>query len=113
VWIANTNGLSYVDTATCATTPCTPASVVTGPGGPLAAYANAAGDYVYMASGGSAPMFWEVQVTQCAVTCPTATGFVDPYFDEAAGNAISLATGSDGRVYLATQGNGMLVATAP
>ncbi len=113
VWIANTNGLSYVDTATCATTPCTPASVVAGPGGPVAAYASAAGDDVYMAAGGSAPMFWEVQVTQCAVTCPSATGFVDPYYHEAAGNPISLATGSDGRVYLATQGNGMLVATAP
>lgn len=79
----------------------------------VVAQAADAGDYVYMAAGGAAPMFWEVQVTQCALTCPTATGFVDPYFHEAAGNAISLAAGSDGRVYLATQGNGMLVATAP
>lgn len=113
VWIANTNGLSYVDTATCATTPCVPTSVIAGPGGPVAAYASAAGDYVYMAAGGPAPMFWEVQVTQCAVSCPASTGFVDPYYHEAAGNAISLTAGTDGTVYLATQGNGMLVATAP
>jgi hypothetical protein len=113
VWISNGNGLSYVDTASCTTTPCVPTAVITGNGGPLAAYANATGDYVYMAAGGPSPMFWEVQVTQCAVTCPTATGFVDPSYDEAAGQAISLTAGSDGTVYLATQGNGMLVATAP
>jgi hypothetical protein len=113
VWIANTDGLSDVDMASCTTTPCVPTSVITGAGGPLAAYASATGDYVYMAGGGAAPMFWEVQMTQCAVTCPAATGFVDPYYHEAAGNGISLAAGSDGSIYLATQGNGMLVATAP
>lgn len=112
VWIANTDGLGYVDTASC-TSPCTATTVVPGPGGPVAAYANATGDYVYMAAGGSAPAFWEVQVTQCTVTCPTATGFVDPSYREAASNTISLAAGSDGKVYVATQGNGMLVATAP
>jgi hypothetical protein len=113
VWIANTNGLSYIDTALCTTTPCVPTSVITGVGGPVASYATPGGDYVYMASGGRAPMFWEVQVTQCEATCPAATGFADPYYDEAAGNTISLAAGTDGSVYLATQGNGMLVATAP
>ena len=113
VWISNSNGLSFVDTASCTTTPCVPASVIPGTGGPVAAYASATGDYVYMAAGGPAPMFWEVQVTQCADTCPTANGFVDPSYNEAGGNAISLAAGSDGTVYLATQGNGMLVATAP
>jgi hypothetical protein len=114
VWIANTNGLSYVDTAACTAAPCTPTTVVPGPGGgPVAAYANTTGDYVYMAGGGASPTFWEVQVTQCVLTCPTATGFVDPYYHEAAGQAISLTAGTDGTVYLATQGNGMLVATAP
>jgi hypothetical protein len=113
VWISNGNGLSSVDTASCTTTPCVPTTVITGNGGPLAAYANAAGDYVYMAAGGPSPMFWEVQLTQCASTCPSATGFVDPYYHEAGGQAISLTAGSDGTVYLATQGNGMLVATAP
>jgi hypothetical protein len=113
VWIANTNGLSYIDTALCTTTPCVPTPVITGAGGPVASYATPSGDYVYMAGGGRAPMFWEVQVTQCAATCPAATGFTDPYYNEAAGNTISLAAGSDGSVYVATQGNGMLVATAP
>jgi hypothetical protein len=87
--------------------------VTSSPGGPLAAYANASGDYVYMAAGGVAPMFWEVQVTQCAVACPAATGYVDPYYAAIAINGMSLAAGSDGSVYLATAGNGIAVATAP
>jgi hypothetical protein len=53
-----------------------------------------------------------VQVTQCAVSCPTPTGFNDPYFDEVAGNATSLAAGADGFVYLATLGNGIAIGTA-
>jgi hypothetical protein len=65
-----------------------------------------------MASGGATPSFWEVQVTQCAVSCPTPTGFNDPYFDEVAGNATSLAAGADGFVYLATLGNGIAIGTA-
>ena len=112
VWLSNTAGLGYIDTAAC-TTACTPTWVVTGTGGPLASVAEAAGDYVYMAGGGPAPEFWEVQVTGCAVTCPAPTGYVDPFYNEVAGNGIALAAGSDGTVYLATQGNGMAVATAP
>jgi hypothetical protein len=113
VWIANTNGLGYIDTAACITTCPAPTWVTTSPGGPLATYSSVSGDYVYMASGGTTPSFWEVQVTQCAVSCPTATGFNDPYLDEVAGNAISLAAGMDGYVYLATLGNGIAVGTAP
>ena len=113
VWFANTNGLGDIDTATC-TPSCAPAWVTSGAGGPLAAYTNPAGDdYVYMATGGLTPSFTEVQVTNCAVSCPEASSFVDPYLDEVAGNAIALAAGSDGTVYLATQGNGIAAATAP
>lgn len=114
VWISNTNGLGSIDTATCTITPCTPTWVpTTTPGGPLATYSNTNGDYVYMAGGGALPSFWEVQVTQCAVTCPSAAGFTDPYYSEVAANAIALAAGNDGSVYLATLGNGIAVATAP
>ena len=112
VWVANTRGLGSIDTSAC-TSGCTPAWVTSSTGGPLAAYANASGDYVYMAAGGAAPTFWEVQVTQCAVSCPAATGYVDPYYAAIAINGMSLAAGSDGSVYLATQGNGIAVATAP
>ena len=112
VWVSNTRGLGSIDTSAC-TSGCTPAWVTSSPGGPLAAYANASGDYVYMAAGGVAPMFWEVQVTQCAVACPAATGYVDPYYAAIAINGMSLAAGSDGSVYLATAGNGIAVATAP
>ncbi len=113
VWLSNTHGLGDIDTATC-TAPCAPTWVTTGVGGPLATYTNfTTGDYVYMASGGATPAFTEVQITNCAVSCPNPTSFVDPYFDEVASNAIALAAGSDGSVYLATQGNGIAVATAP
>jgi hypothetical protein len=112
VWVANSRGLGSIDTATC-TTGCTPAWVTTSPGGPLAAYSSAGGDYVYMATGGTAPMFWEVQVTQCSGSCPAATGYVDPYYAGVANNGMSLAAGNDGSVYLAIQGNGIAVATAP
>jgi hypothetical protein len=66
-----------------------------------------------MAAGGQAPRFWEVQVTQCAVTCPSPAGFADPYYEDVAGNPSGLAVGSDGSVYLATLGNGIAVATVP
>jgi hypothetical protein len=112
VWISNTNGLGYIDTAACTPTCPPPTWVTSSPGGPLATYTNVNGDYVYMASGGATPSFWEVQVTQCAVSCPTPTGFNDPYFDEVAGNATSLAAGADGFVYLATLGNGIAIGTA-
>jgi hypothetical protein len=112
VWIANTNGLGFIDTAAC-TSACVPTWVTSSAGGPLATYSSVNGDYVYMASGGAAPSFWEVQVTDCAVSCPVATGFTDPYFDEVAGSPVSLAAGTDGSVYLATLGNGIAVGTAP
>ena len=112
VWVSNTRGLGSIDVSACSSG-CTPSWVTTTPGGPLATYVSPSGDYVYMAGGGTAPQFWEVQVTQCAVSCPAATGYVDPYYTETAINGISLAAGSDGRVYLATEGNGIAVATAP
>jgi hypothetical protein len=112
VWVSNTRGIGSIDTAAC-TSACTPAWVTTSPGGPVATYANASGDYVYMAGGGTAPVFWEVQVTGCAVSCPSATGFTDPYYAEVANNVLSMAAGADGSVYLALQGNGIAVATAP
>jgi hypothetical protein len=113
VWISNTNGLGAVDTATCTSVCALPTWVTTTPGGPLATYASSSGDYVYMAGGGTAPSFWEVQVTQCATTCPSSAGFADPYFAAVASDGIALAAGSDGSVYLATLGNGIAVATAP
>jgi hypothetical protein len=113
MWISNTNGLGSVDTATCAVACALPTWVTTGPGGPLAAYSSANGDYVFMAGGGPAPRFWEVQLTLCAAVCPTATGFADPYYVDVAGNPAALAVGTDGTVYLATLGNGIAVATAP
>jgi hypothetical protein len=113
VWLSNGHGLGAIDTATC-TSLCAPTWVTTGTGGPLATYANPTiGDFVYMAADGATPAFTEVQVTNCAVSCPIVTAYVDAYFDEVAGTAISLAAGSDGSVYLATQGNGIAVATAP
>ena len=113
VWLANTNGLGFIDTTAC-TALCTPTWVTTAAGGPLAAYASSpAGDYVYMAAGGATPAFTEVQVTDCAASCPDPTSFVDPYYDEVAGNAVSLAAGGDGTIYLATQGNGIAAAVAP
>jgi len=113
VWLANTNGLGYIDTTTCAD-PCTPVWVTTVGGGPLATYTNATtGDYVYMATGGATPSFTEVQVTGCAVACPAPATFVDPYYAEGAGNPSALAAGGDGSIYIATQGNGIAVATGP
>jgi hypothetical protein len=112
VWLSNTNGLGFVDTTICSTG-CTPTWVSTTMGGPLAAAGSASGDEVYMAGGGASPEFTEVQVTGCAGSCPTATGFTDPYYADVARNPAALAAGSDGTVYVATLGNGIAVATAP
>ncbi len=112
VWLSNTNGLGFIDTAVCSTG-CTPTWVTSTMGGPVATYTSASGDEVYMAGGGSSPEFTEVQVTQCAGSCPAATGFVDPYYADVARNPSALAAGSEGTVYVATLGNGIAVATAP
>jgi hypothetical protein len=111
VWVANGNGLGVINTATCSSS-CSPTWIAGGAGGPLAAAATPTGDFVYMAGEGASPTFWEVQVTQCASTCPEAVGSVDPYYTQLANAAVSLAVGADGGIYVATRGNGVAVASA-
>ena len=115
VWVADSNGLGMVDTGDCVAD-CTPAWVIpasgtSGVGGPVAAFAGAAGAGVAMAGGGVQPAFWQVQVTGCAVTCPQVTQVDDPYYATVAGNATALAVGGDGAAYVATLGNGVAVGT--
>lgn len=112
LWIANRHGLGFIDTTSCSSD-CTPTWVVTSAGGPLATYSSANGDYVYMADGGVLPSFWEVQVTQCTVSCPVAAGFADPYYQTVAASPVALAAGTDGSVYLATLGNGIAAGITP
>ena len=113
VWVADSNGLGMIDTSDCVGE-CTPTWVIpssgaSDAGGPLAAFAGADGDGVEMAGGGVQPAFWQVQVTDCAVTCPQVTQVDDPYYPTVAGNAIALAVGGDGTAYVATLGNGVAV----
>ncbi len=112
VWVSNTNGLGFIDTALCSTG-CTPNWVTSAMGGPLAASRSASGDRVDMAGAGASPSFTEVQVTGCAIACPAVAGFADPYYADVARNPAALAAGSDGTVYVATLGNGIAVASAP
>jgi hypothetical protein len=63
-----------------------------------------------MASGGANPRFSQVQLTDCAASCPAVSVVDDPYWSEAGGNVIAVAAGSDGSIYTASLGGGSAVA---